>query len=60
MADRKTIFNWGIAYFFKKTDFRGYVKNKSWAHSVAHGSDFLGSTLSHPNFTANNTPNILP
>ncbi len=39
-------------------DFRGYVKDKGWAHSIAHGSDFLGSTFSHPDFMANNTADI--
>ena len=57
-TERKTLFNWSISYFKEEKDFRGYVKDKGWAHSVAHGSDFLGSTLSHPDFTTNNTADI--
>ena len=57
-TERNTIFNWSICYLKKEKDFRGYVKNKGWAHSVAHGSDFLGSTLSHPDFMANNSADI--
>ena len=57
-TERNTIFIWSICYLKKEKDFRGYVKNKGWAHSVAHGSDFLGSTLSHPDFMANNSADI--
>jgi len=57
-TERKTLFDWSICYLQEEKDFRGYVKGKGWAHSVAHGSDFLGSTLSHPDFTTNNAADI--
>ena len=58
MTNRKTIFNWGIAYLKKEKDFRGFVSQKGWAHSIAHGSDLLGSVLSHPFFEVENIANI--
>lgn len=48
--ERQTIFNWSIAYLELEKDYRSFVKNKGWAHSIAHGSDFLAATLRHPKF----------
>lgn len=30
-----------IEYYTKEVDLRGYVDNKGWAHSVAHGADVI-------------------
>ena len=49
-SERQLLFDWSIRYLKEEKDFRGYVTNKGWAHSVAHGSDFLGATLSHHDF----------
>ncbi|MBI0092154.1 DUF2785 domain-containing protein [Lactobacillus sp. M0403] len=49
-SDRQLLFDWSIRYLKEEKDFRGYVTNKGWAHSVAHGSDFLGATLNHHDF----------
>lgn len=47
---RKQLFAWSIDYLLREKDYRGFVAGKGWAHSVAHGSDFLGAALSHPKF----------
>lgn len=47
---RKQLFAWSIDYLLREKDYRGYVEGKGWAHSIAHGSDFLGAALSHPKF----------
>ena len=49
-SERQLLFDWSIRYLKEEKDFRGYVTTKGWAHSVAHGSDFLGATLSHHDF----------
>ncbi|WEV40882.1 DUF2785 domain-containing protein [Lactobacillus sp. ESL0681] len=51
---RNTLFSWSITYLKNENDYRGYVKGKGWAHSLAHGSDFLGSSLAHPLFKSSN------
>lgn len=38
----------GSNYLNFETDYRGYVSEKGWAHSVAHGSDLLTRVISHP------------
>ncbi|MBL0847750.1 MULTISPECIES: DUF2785 domain-containing protein [Mammaliicoccus] len=35
------IFNAAIFYYEKEQDIRGYILNKGWAHSIAHGSDLI-------------------
>lgn len=49
--EREVIFDWSIKYMETEKDFRGFVPNKGWAHSIAHGSEFLGSTLRHNKFS---------
>ncbi|MEK4700070.1 DUF2785 domain-containing protein [Solibacillus sp. FSL R7-0668] len=39
-----------IDYLKFEYDYRGYIENKGWAHSVAHGSDLLARAVSHPLF----------
>lgn len=31
-----------IKYYKEEKDLRGYIDNKGWAHSVAHGADIMG------------------
>lgn len=38
----------GSNYLNFESDYRGYVSEKGWAHSVAHGSDLLTRVISHP------------
>lgn len=52
---RSVMFIWSIEYLRKETDYRGFVANKGWAHAIAHGSDFLGTTLQHKLFARNIT-----
>ncbi|QYH51805.1 DUF2785 domain-containing protein [Liquorilactobacillus hordei] len=47
---RELIFKSAIDNLKKESDFRGYVPEKGWAHAIAHGSDFLGYSISHKNF----------
>ncbi|MEI5905552.1 DUF2785 domain-containing protein [Bacillus spongiae] len=42
-----------IAYLMKEKDIRGYVEEKGWAHSVAHGADLLQQAILHPLFDLN-------
>lgn len=53
------LFNWSIQYLTQEKDYRGFVQSKGWAHAIAHGSDFLAATLSHPNFKPQNLQEIL-
>lgn len=39
-----------ISYLEKEVDTRGYVEEKGWAHSIAHGADLLTVTINHPLF----------
>lgn len=39
-----------INYLKREYDYRGYVEQKGWAHSVAHGSDLLANAVAHPQF----------
>ncbi|MBM7661809.1 hypothetical protein JOC85_002616 [Bacillus mesophilus] len=39
-----------IKYLKLEEDIRGYVVEKGWAHSIAHGADLLKEAISHPNF----------
>lgn len=42
---RKQFFAWSIDYLLREKDYRGYIEGKGWAHSIAHGSDFLGGSF---------------
>ncbi|WP_226675174.1 DUF2785 domain-containing protein [Mesobacillus jeotgali] len=39
-----------ILYLQKEEDTRGYVAEKGWAHSIAHGADLLAEAVKHPLF----------
>lgn len=39
-----------ILYLQKEEDTRGYVEEKGWAHSIAHGADLLAEAVKHPLF----------
>ena len=39
-----------ILYLQKEKDTRGYVEEKGWAHSIAHGADLLAEAVKHPLF----------
>jgi hypothetical protein len=39
-----------IVYLQKEEDTRGYVEEKGWAHSIAHGADLLAEAVKHPLF----------
>lgn len=56
---RKQLFAWSIDYLLREKDYRGYVEGKGWAHSIAHGSDFLGAALSHPKFFEQNQNRLM-
>lgn len=45
----------GIEYLLLEQDYRGYVKEKGWAHSIGHGSDLLATCVLHPEFDVNQT-----
>ncbi len=40
-----------ITYMNLETDFRGYVQDKGWAHSVAHASDAFNELVHNPHIT---------
>ncbi|MED3553686.1 DUF2785 domain-containing protein [Cytobacillus praedii] len=44
------LINGSIEYLNLETDIRGYVEEKGWAHSIAHGADLLSETIRHPLF----------
>jgi hypothetical protein len=37
-----------LDYIRRERDFRGYVKEKGWAHSTAHAADLLNELVRHP------------
>ena len=43
-----------IQYLHLEKDRRGYVPDKGWAHSVAHGSDLLANAIQHYLFDIHN------
>ncbi|MGM9949947.1 MAG: DUF2785 domain-containing protein [Lysinibacillus sp.] len=43
-----------IQYLLLEKDRRGYVTEKGWAHSVAHGSDLLANAIQHHLFDIHN------
>lgn len=40
-------------YLEAEVDTRGYVESKGWAHSIAHGADYLTEVIKHPHFSDN-------
>jgi hypothetical protein len=42
--------NSSIQYLQQEKDTRGYVEEKGWAHSIAHGADLLDEAVKHPLF----------
>ncbi|MCJ0932750.1 DUF2785 domain-containing protein [Virgibacillus halodenitrificans] len=46
----REIIKQSILYLELERDIRGYVKDKGWAHSVAHGADLLAEAVKHPYF----------
>lgn len=40
-------------YLNKERDTRGFVENKGWAHSIAHGADMLTALVTHAHFRMN-------
>lgn len=55
---RNRLFKWSIQYLQLESDYRGFVTNKGWAHAIAHGSDFLGNSLSHTKFHLSNVSEL--
>ncbi|MCM3006472.1 DUF2785 domain-containing protein [Priestia koreensis] len=48
-----------IRYVKEEKDTRGYVEEKGWAHSIAHGADLLASIVEHPSFELTRSEDIL-
>ncbi|WP_320940617.1 DUF2785 domain-containing protein, partial [Lysinibacillus capsici] len=46
-------------YLLLEQDTRGYVQEKGWAHSIAHGADLATTTIKHPKFDLQYAPSIL-
>ncbi|MBT2681208.1 DUF2785 domain-containing protein [Bacillus sp. ISL-35] len=46
---KKTIES-SMKYLLEEEDTRGYVEEKGWAHSIAHGADLLDEAIKHPLF----------
>lgn len=46
-------------YLLLEQDIRGYVQDKGWAHSIAHGADLAATTIKHPKFDLQYAPSIL-
>lgn len=46
-------------YLLLEKDTRGYVQDKGWAHSIAHGADLAAMTIKHPKFNLQHAPLIL-
>ncbi|MDN4492472.1 DUF2785 domain-containing protein [Ureibacillus aquaedulcis] len=49
----------GAHYLAKENDVRGFVGEKGWAHSIAHGADLSSAIISHPSFNVRFAPIIL-
>ncbi|TKD72178.1 DUF2785 domain-containing protein [Pseudalkalibacillus hwajinpoensis] len=39
-----------VRYLQEEQDIRGYVEEKGWAHSIAHGADAFAEAIKHRNF----------
>ncbi|WP_404351746.1 DUF2785 domain-containing protein [Sutcliffiella horikoshii] len=48
-----------LEYLDKEKDTRGFVENKGWAHSIAHGADMLTALVSHEHFQMNLLADVL-
>ncbi|WP_409253901.1 DUF2785 domain-containing protein [Bacillus sp. SCS-153A] len=48
-----------IRYLKEERDTRGFVLGKGWAHSIAHGADFLTASIKHPYFEESLIPSCL-
>jgi len=46
-------------YLLLEKDTRGFVQDKGWAHSIAHGADLATMTIKHPKFDLQYAPAIL-
>ncbi|GEK06079.1 DUF2785 domain-containing protein [Schleiferilactobacillus harbinensis] len=55
---RNTFFQWAVTYLQREKDYRGYVSGHGWAHGVAHGADFLGAAVHHPQFRHTLIPDV--
>lgn len=42
------VYNRCVKYMREERDTRGFVEEKGWAHSIAHGADLLVSLVNHP------------
>ncbi|MGM0838023.1 MAG: DUF2785 domain-containing protein [Bacillota bacterium] len=47
------------SYFRLEKDYRGYVEEKGWAHSIAHAADLLCAVIHHPSYNLNDTKRLL-
>lgn len=57
--DAKNILEVCSHYLNKELDVRGFVGEKGWAHSIAHGSDLASAIVSHPLFEERLSPILL-
>jgi hypothetical protein len=48
-----------ITYLHEEKDTRGYVEEKGWAHSIAHGADMLAALVNHHHFHMESLPKVL-
>jgi hypothetical protein len=48
-----------IQYLKREEDIRGFVKEKGWAHSIAHGADLLTEAVKHPAFSLDSANDCL-
>jgi hypothetical protein len=46
-------------YLRQENDTRGYVEEKGWAHSIAHGADLLVSLINHPTYNSTQSKEFL-
>ncbi|MBS4173525.1 DUF2785 domain-containing protein [Bacillus sp. FJAT-49736] len=46
-------------YLLQEKDVRGYVEDKGWAHSIAHGADLVTTAILHPAFQSAYIPDAL-
>lgn len=58
-TDKEWLFKNSQDYLIQEHDYRGYVPIKGWAHSIAHGGDFLGSAVGHEDFPRIQVENVL-
>ncbi|MGE7666495.1 DUF2785 domain-containing protein [Ureibacillus composti] len=48
-----------VPYLTKEKDVRGFVGEKGWARSIAHGADLASALISHPQFEIRLSPILL-